>query len=43
MHTYIETYNAYSLDPEFSQQSTGCEVSHKIHNIKILYFTWCSI
>lgn len=32
MHTYIETYNAYSLDPEFSQQSTGCAVSHKIQN-----------
>jgi len=30
MHAYVQTYNAYSLDPKFSQQTTGCAVSHKI-------------
>ena len=32
MHAYIQTYNAYSFDPKFSQQAIGCAVSHKMQN-----------
>jgi len=46
MHAYIRTYNVYSLDPKFSQQTTGCAGSHKIQNVQyknIVFHTEYSI
>jgi len=46
LHTYIHTHNVYSLDTKFSQQATGCAVSHNIQNAQyknIVFHTEYSI